>query len=197
VAQYWSETLAPFVREINTLCDLSYVYQQPLNGLLAGDVDQITVTVPLPLPVSTRPRQGLKRKRPIARDPATIVGLLHEVMSGLHPRITSIYKVADRLNMNVRDVYRLASYEAKVTSAELARRNSQARAQLASRRSTERDLAIQRVAKFFATKQSKVTRRNVHVEMAKCGVPVRWSESKDVLSTVRGLVASEVELSLG
>jgi hypothetical protein len=174
----------------DALCNMSYVYQQPLYALLVGDVTGITISEPLPLPTAAHPRQGLRRKRPLARDPAVVVRILDEIATGLHPGVKSVQQVADRLNMNVREVYRIAQEEAKAASAAVARRNAAVRLQTAAYRLTERETALRRVAETLTLRESKVTRRIVHQEMAKIGFAVRWSESKEVLSRVRNLVVA-------
>lgn len=174
----------------DAVCDLSYVYQQPLSALLAGELTGITSSDPLVLPTAARPRQGLRRKRPVVRDPAAIVRLLDDVAIGLHPGITAVRQVADRLNMNVRDLYRLAPLAAKTASAAVARRNAVARSQLAAFRLSKRDQTMHDVAVNLASRKSKVTRRVVQEEMAKSGIAIRWAESKEILSKMRRLVAA-------
>ena len=174
----------------------SYVYQQPLRALLRGVVSEITVSQPLPLPSYARPRQGQRRKRPVVRDPAAIVTLLDQVTAGFHPGISAVNQVADRLNMNVREVYRLAPDAAKAAAAAIARRSSAQRAQAAAYRLAEREEAVVRVAQALALRKSKVTRRIVHEEMAKNGIAVRWTESKAVLSRVRSSVAAAEAVAL-
>jgi hypothetical protein len=104
-----------------------------------------------------------------------------------------VRQIADRLNMNVREVYRSAKEAAKAASAAIARRNAEARSQSAGHRLTEREKALRRVSETLTLRKSKVTRRIVHQEMAKIGFAVRWTESKEVLSKVRGLVVDPGE----
>ncbi len=174
----------------DALCDVSYVYQQPLRALLEGMVSEITVSEPLPLPSSALPRQGQRRKRPVVRDPVMIVTLLEQVAAGLHPGVTAVQQVADRLNMNVRELYRLAPDAAKAAVVAIAKRSSAQRVQAAAYRLTEREAAIVRVGQALASRKSKVTRRIVHEEMARNGIAVRWTESREVLSSVRRAIAA-------
>jgi hypothetical protein len=168
----------------HALADIGYVYQQPLTLLLQGKVN-ITATQPLTLPNSVRHRQGNPRGSPVSREPAVVAAFLNEVSAGLHPSISSVSAAAQRLTMDLREVYRLAPDAAKNASAALEARSVLHRAAQAARRSQARDSAIGRVATVLASRDCKVTRRVVFDEMARQGYEVRWSESKEVVDLVR------------
>jgi len=173
----------------DAVCDISYVYQQPLHDLLEGQIHKITPPQLLSLPSSARPRQGARRKRPITRDTEVISRLLNEVIAGLHPNLTSIRAVAARLRMDPREIYRLDSDSAKSTSLALAARRSALRTQRARHRADEIESALQGVSKVFITFTRSVTRRSMEEEFSKQGIKLRRPENKALLLTLRHMVA--------
>jgi hypothetical protein len=169
----------------DALSDISYVYQQPLTLLLQGKVSDLTASEPRALPNYVRSRHGNPRESPVSREPAVVAAFLNEVAAGIHPSISSVSAAAQRLGMDVREVYRLAQEAAKNASAALEARSVLHRAAQAARRSQARDSAIGRVATSLASRGCKLTRRVVDDEMARQGYVVRWSESKEVMDLVR------------
>ncbi len=175
---------------------VGYVYQQPLDQLLRGEFAEITVSNPLTLPTAVRSRQGRRRKAPTKRDPAAVSAFLAKVATGMYLSVTSRRDAAVRLGMDVREMYRIAPDAMKAASAAIQARKAAKRAAKAESRLQDLETLLRAVSATLAAKRSKVTRRVVCDELAKCGYQVTWAESKHVLALAKHYAAlAEADLN--
>ena len=181
----------------DALCDISYAYQLPLDQMFQGVVAEIKLSEPIVLPHVVRPRQGHHRKRPVARDPIVVAAFLASVAKGDYPSIKSVRSAAARLDMNVREIYRIAPDAAREVTAATQARKANERAAKVERRSRDLENAVQIISANFAATHAKVTHRLVLVdaELAKLGYQVRWAENKLVLALVQHSAALALALA--
>lgn len=175
---------------VDALCDISYVYQQPLPLLLVGKVAEITVHEAKVLPSSVRPRQGMRRKSPQSRDLATIEAFLDSVAGGRHQSISSLQGAARWLGVGVRELYRTVPVAAKRTASALKERSAMKRLETELQRRRKLENNVLAVSRRFAEAGMLPTRRQAHDEMARLGSSVRWSESKEVLARIQDLATA-------
>jgi hypothetical protein len=96
--------------------------------------------------------------------------------------------VAQRLNMSVREIYRLVPLEAKLATKAFAERRKALHAQRAASRVQKLADAVTQVASDLRRREVDPTKRLVGDEIEKCGICLKWAESKPVLQAVRAEV---------
>lgn len=172
----------------DALCDLSYVYQQPLHALLTGEIAKISLDQPLLLPASALPRQGT-RKRAQVLDSTKAVLLLEAASSGAYKSMGSVRDVAKRLGTSDRELLRRVPDATRAAAEAFRQLRKAASAEAACRRVEGLSKAAALVAKEFASQGSKVTRRTMAKAMEKLGWAPRYNESAALLSFVKQAVA--------
>lgn len=172
----------------DALCDLSYVYQQPLHALLTGEIAKISLDQPLLLPASALPRQGT-RKRAQILDPDKAILLLEAASSGAYRSMASVRDVAKRLGTSDRELLRRVPDATKAAAEAFKQLRKAASADAAGRRAQGLSKAAMVVAREFADQGNKVTRRTMAKAMERLGWVPRYDESAALLSFVKQAVA--------
>ena len=181
----------------DSICDISYVYQQPLEQLLCGVVEQITLSEPLVLPSAAYPRQGVRRKSPSIRDPNELAAFVQKAAQGGYSSVKSVDQAAKRLGVNVRELYRVAKV-ATTAAAEVmkARREADREKAKFDRQQGIRE-ELERLGRDMARGQHKPTRRLLCQEMERRGWLIRWDESVACLAALKQYVFHSTGEGLG
>jgi hypothetical protein len=166
----------------DAVCDISYVYQQPLGQLLCGVVEQIALADPLILPTAARPRQGVRRKSPSTLDPLELEAFMQRVANGAYDSVKSVEQAAKRLGINVRELYRLADAATKAAAKALKARREAGRKKAKQDRKRGILEELERLGCELAASQRPVTRRLLSEAMEQRGRPIRWKESAECLA---------------
>jgi hypothetical protein len=173
----------------DAICDISYVYQQPLPLMLRGQVCELLTIDPLPLPATARPRQGERRKRPVPREHDKIRGYLTDLAKGAHPSITSLAMAARKIGIEVREFYSIAPDSASDAARALNQRKKEISIRTTAQKHASLAEGMQIAARRLASVEAKITRRVVCAELEKLGLRLRWAETKLVVQQVRRLAA--------
>lgn len=172
----------------DAVCDLSFAYQQPMHQLLRGEVNRILLQEPHMLPSAIQPRHGHGRKRPQVRDPLEVAQFLRSVASGSYKSVTSVQAAARHLGLNVRELYRVASDEAKAAARAFASLRATTRANTAEARAQTLATTATAVAEEFFKANVPVTRRAMEQEMERRGWRPRRHEATQLLAQVSSRV---------
>ncbi len=93
-------------------------------------------------------------------------------------------------------MYRIAPDATKAASAAIQARKAAKQAAKAENRLQDLETLLRAVSATLAAKRSKVTRRLMCDELAKCGYQVTWAESKQVLALAKHYAAlAEADLN--
>jgi hypothetical protein len=173
----------------DAICDISYVYQQPVEGIIRGAVSRIAVPFPLTLPLAALPRQGRGRRRPQRHDRKAMGCFLAEVAAGSHVGIKSIGDIASRLKVDVRTLRGLFSAEVASLAPLLEARRRSQREQRAKYEALRLGEAIQEIAADSVRSGRRITRRSLSQDLWKKGVRLAWAHAPQVLSRVKAIAA--------
>jgi len=167
-----------------SLLEISYVFQLPLSEILLGQFDGISISEIHALPLAAVPRLTHPKKLPESRDAEKIKTFLESTTNGEIPNLTTLQSVADRLNINVRDLRRIAPAESLRLSQVLAKR----RKLLQERKRNDRQRMLQDEIPSLVSKMldegSVITQRELYLNLTKIGISVRRDEDPFVKKIV-------------
>lgn len=180
----------------DALCDISFVYQEPLKGVLSGNVSQIAAGQPRAMPLQALRREGRPRRSPTVREREQIERFLQEIIDGAHPSILSVLQATALLGIEPREMYRLARDATKVAAAVLAKRRDDVRAQAATAQEAKIEGALRQIALELAAADLPVTRRAVVKALGKRGISAGWYKHQEIHARARRLVTEAQEARL-
>jgi hypothetical protein len=167
-----------------SICEISYVFQVPIRGLITNDPLAIKESRLEVLAVSSM--RNKPRKAPTPTDNGAARALMLEVANGEHPQLTTVASVAKRLGVELRGLRRRLPHEVRRLAEALdSRRQLALSTKHESRARTYASAAV--VVGQQLAKEGKVpTRREVERRFADLGLPnIRWTEAKTLLTQVR------------
>lgn len=159
-------------------CEISFCFQIPLRDLLAGDETAVAFSVARALPLSAQERHLSVRRRPRARDRDYLKAFLAEVEHGLHPILSTMTAVGQRLEIDPSQLRKMLPAECASLCKALTNRRAESAKRARRARLTELELAIRQVGEEMAANDGPLTRRNVELRLRHLGFNVRRPDSK-------------------
>ena len=173
------------------LCEISFTFQVPLRELLLGQLDAVALSAVGQLPITALERLTNPRKLPEQRNKEEIQLLLAKVERGELPHVLTLATVAERLNINPRDLSRIVPEDASRLSLVLADRRSQIRRRKAISREQALCEEVQAVVNRLLQKGQRTSRRAIDNELASAGLAVRRGEAPFIRELVRRALWNE------
>ena len=172
------------------LIEISYVFQLPLSELLLGQYDGVSISEIRRLPLASVARLTHPRKLPQRRSIEDLKSFLEKVEAGEISSLTSLVSVAERLNINPRELRRILPVECIQLSKVLAdrRRHSRKRKQ-EDRERLLRDEIPNAILKVLSIGQHP-TRRAIHKSLTEVGISVMRREGPLINEIVQHTLAS-------
>ena len=171
-----------------TLTEISYVFQIPLSELLQGQLDGVSISTIRPLPLAAITRLANPRKLPERRNIETVKLFLDNVAKGIIPNLNTLKSVANRINISVRELRRIAPVETLQLSKVLASRRklSLIRKQEARDRLLREEIPV--VVSKMLDDGLIPTRRALFKCLTEIGISIRRSESPQVNEIVKQFI---------
>lgn len=165
-------------------CEISYCFQIPLRDLLAGDETAVAFAVRRALPLSAQERHLSVRRRPIARDRERLKAFLAEVEQGLHPILSTMKAVGQRLAIDPSQLRRMLPVECASLCKALTDRRVDSAKRSRRARLIQLEEAIRQVGQDLAASDGPLTKRNVERRLRHLGFNVRRPDSKSIRERV-------------
>jgi hypothetical protein len=167
------------------LTEISYVFQLPLPELLLGQYDGVSISTIRKLPLASITRLTHPRKLPQRRNTEDIKSFLAGVEIGKISNLTTLNSVAKRLNINPRELRRIAPIESAELSKVLADRRKLSR----SRKQEDRERLfrdeIPKAVSKLLNNGLQPTRRALHKLLTEVGISVMRREGSLVKEIVQ------------
>lgn len=167
------------------LLEISFVFQIPLSEFLQGQLDAVSFSTIRPLPLAAVKRLTEPRKLPERRDVDVVKSYLASVENGAIPNLTTLRGVASRININVRELRRIAPIETAQLSKVLAgRRILSMQRKHEGREKLLRDEIPKALTKLLDDGYQP-TRRTLHKSLTDKGISIRREEGPRVSEIVQ------------
>lgn len=167
------------------LSEISFAFQIPLSELLQGQFDGVSFSSIRPLPLAAITRLTHPRKLPERRDIGTVRLFLANVEKGTIPNLITLRSVAKRLNIDVRELRRIAPIETSQLSNVLASRRKLSR----KRKQEGRDRLLTEEIPIVVSKMLDdgliPTRRALHKNLTEIGISIKRNEASQVNEIVK------------
>lgn len=171
------------------LIEISFAFQIPLSEFLQGQLDAVSFSTIRPLPLAAVKRLTEPRKLPEKRDIDVVKSYLASVENGAIPNLTTLRSVASRININVRELRRIAPIETAQLSKVLAGR----RILSMQRKHEGREKLLRNEIPKALTKLLddglQPTRRPLHKSLTDIGISIRREEGPRVSEIVQQFFA--------
>jgi hypothetical protein len=187
VVSYWLHGRA--APRWQALCEISYTFQIPLIDMLTGQIDGVALSPSRRLPLAAAQRLSHPRKSPVRRDVGEVRAFLLRVEHGELPSILTIVKVAERLDIHVRELARIAPKEVARLSPLLVFRRQAIRERAQADRVRAICEQIPGLVSDMLRNSVHPTRRAVETSLAKGGISVRRGESEMIRTLVREAIS--------
>jgi len=170
------------------LIEISYVFQIPLPELLQGQYDGISISTIRRLPLTSITRLIHPRKLPQRKNVTDIRAFLKKVEVGELSSLDTLGKIAERLNIDARELRRILPVEAARLSTILANRRTHSRKRkLEGRERSLREEVPRAVLKILNTGMQP-TRRAVHRTLSEVGISIMRREGPLIKEIVQNAI---------
>lgn len=167
------------------LIEISFAFQIPLSEFFQGQLDAVSISSIRPLPLAVVKRLTEPRKLPEKRDLDAVKSYLASVENGTIPNLTTLRSVASRININARELRRIAPIETAQISKVLAgRRKLSMQRKHEGREKLLRDEIPKALTKLLDD-GLQPTRRTLHKSLTDIGISIRREEGPQVSEIVQ------------
>lgn len=174
-----------------SIIEISFVFQIPLSEFLQGQLDAASISTIRPLPLEAVKRLTEPRKLPERRDLDVVKSYLASVENGAIPNLTTLRSVASRININVRELRRIAPIEVVQLSKVLSVRRKLSML----RKHEDREKLLKEEIPKALTKLldhgHQATRRSLHKSLVDIGISIRREEGPRVSEIVQQFFAKK------